>query len=61
MKPFTAVAVVVFAIVAALHLCRLLLGWQVTINGWPVPLWFSGCGFLAAGALAFLVWREHRG
>jgi hypothetical protein len=59
-KPFTLVAVVVFSLVALLQLMRFLLGWDITINGVPIPLWASGVAFVVATALAAAVWRERR-
>jgi hypothetical protein len=59
MKPFTLAAIVVFGLVALLHLLRLFLGWEVSFNGVIIPLWASVLGFLVAGALAFGLWREH--
>ncbi len=60
MKPFTRIAIVVFAVVSILHLARLILGWGVLINGVAIPLWLSGIGFVIAGALAAMLWRESR-
>jgi len=37
MKPFTTLAVVVFTLVAALHLLRIALGWEVIIQGTVIP------------------------
>ena len=59
-KPFTLVAVVVFSLVSLLQLLRLLLGWEITINGIAIPLWASGVAFVVAAALAAMVWREQR-
>ena len=59
-KPFTLVAVVVFSLVALLQLLRLLLGWDVAINGIAIPLWASGVAFVVAAGLAAMVWRERR-
>ena len=59
-KPFTLVAVVVFSLVSLLQLLRLLLGWDITINGITIPLWASGVAFLVAAGLAAMVWRERR-
>ena len=42
----------VFAIVAAGHLARLLLGWNVSIAGWTVPAWISIVGVCLPGALS---------
>jgi hypothetical protein len=61
MKPFTYIAVVVFALAALLHLLRLLFGWEATIAGLTVPIWLSLLGAVIAGGLAVMVWRESRG
>jgi hypothetical protein len=61
LKPFTKVAVAVFALVAALHLVRLLARWDVIVNGIAIPLWLSGAGLIVAAGLAIMVWREARG
>lgn len=59
-KPFTLVAVLVFFVVAVVHLLRLVFGWEVTINGLTVPLWASAPGFVIAAGLAVMLWRESR-
>jgi hypothetical protein len=60
MKPFTAIGAVVFAVVALLHLLRLLQGWEVTIDGVSVPDWVSVVGVVVPAALAVMLWREAR-
>ena len=60
MKPFTTTAVLVFSLVALLQVVRLVLGWEVTINGIHIPLWASAVAAVVAGTLAFTVWREAR-
>lgn len=59
-KPFTLLAVLVFAIVAVIHLLRLLFGWEVTISGAAVPLWASVLGIVIAAGLAAGLWWESR-
>jgi hypothetical protein len=59
-KPFTMIAVVVFALVALVHLLRLAFGWEATINGAAVPMWASGLGLVIAGGLAVMLWQESR-
>jgi hypothetical protein len=59
-KPFTMLAVLVFALVAFLHLLRLVFGWEVTFNGAVVPTWLSIAGLLIAGGLAVMLWQESR-
>ncbi|MBI2438618.1 MAG: hypothetical protein HYV36_07395 [Lentisphaerae bacterium] len=60
MKPFTAIAIVIFALVAILHLLRLCFGWEVAISGRVIPLWASIGGLIVAGALSCGLWRESR-
>ncbi len=59
-KPFTIIAIGVFAMVATLHVLRLLFGWEATFRGNIVPMWVSVVGVVIAGGLAFMVWRESR-
>jgi hypothetical protein len=61
MKPFTAITVVLFALISVAHLLRCILGWEVTLNGLVVPVWLSGVGFVIAAGLAVMLWREARG
>jgi len=58
MKPFTAIAVVVFSLVALLQLLRILSGWEITVNGIAIPIWSSVIAFVVAAALATMLWRE---
>jgi len=60
MKPFTSLAIVVFALVAVLQLTRFLEAWPVTIDGIDIPLWVSPIAAVVAAGLAFLLWRERR-
>ncbi|MBI2442064.1 MAG: hypothetical protein HYV35_11930 [Lentisphaerae bacterium] len=60
MKPFTTIAIVIFALVAILHLLRLCLGWEFTISGRVIPLWPSILGLIVAGTLSIGLWRESR-
>src|SRR5207245_3647777 len=56
-KPFTTFAIVVFSLVAVLHVLRLIFGWEVVINGLVMPMWVSVVGFLVAGGVAVMVRR----
>ena len=60
MKPYTTVAVIVFALVALLQLLRVALGWEVTVNGILVPVWASVIACVVAATLAFMLQREMR-
>ncbi|HTP48067.1 MAG TPA: hypothetical protein VMQ50_14230 [Casimicrobiaceae bacterium] len=61
MKPFTAIAVVLFTLIAILHLLRLFAGWEITAAGFVIPVWWSVIGLVIAGCLALMLWREARG
>lgn len=58
MKMSVTIAVVIFVIVAAAHLCRLVMGWDIVIAGYAVPMWVSIPGAIVPGALAYLLWHE---
>ncbi len=60
MKPFTTMTVVVLAIVAIVHLLRLILGWEVFINNVGIDNWVSVVGVIVAGGLAWGLWTEAR-
>ena len=59
-RPFTSFAAIIFAVIALVHLLRLIYGWAVTILGADVPTWTSVVGVVIAGALAAGLWWESR-
>jgi len=60
MKPFTTLAVVVFAMRCRRPFLRVAMGWTVTIDSLVIPIWASIVGGLIAAAFAFALWREAR-
>jgi len=50
---------IVFTIVAIAHLVRLIFGWEVLIDTWALPVWFSAV-FIFIGYLAFEAFRHHK-
>ena len=60
MKPVTTVAALIFAVVALVHLSRLVLHWSAVLGGWEVPMWISGFGCVVPALLSFLLLREAR-
>ena len=60
MKPFTSLACLLLGLVALLQLIRVVLGWEVVVNGFAVPLWVSVLAAIITGGLSLLVWRESR-
>jgi len=57
-KPFTTLAVVVFALVALLQLVRVSMGWVITVNGNTIPLWASVVVAVLAATLSVMLRRE---
>ncbi len=60
-KPVSTIAIVVFALVAFVHLHRLIFGWKVIVGDTVMPVWTSAAAAVIAGALALLLWFESRG
>ena len=50
----------VFFLIAALHLLRLLLGFEAIIGSWHVPLWVSWIAIAVSGYLAYTACRLRR-
>lgn len=59
-KPFTYIAALIFALIALVHLLRLIFGWVVTIVGADVPMWGSAVALVISGVLAAGLWWESR-
>jgi len=49
-----------FLIVAFLHLLRLIIGWEITMEGWPIPRWLNFIALLVTGYLAYEGFRLSR-
>ena len=56
-KTFNTLVGIVFVVVAALHLCRLLFRWEAVIGGWAVPTWVSGVALALSGYLALSAFK----
>ena len=60
MKPYTKIASVDFAVVALLHLVRVIFNSQVSIDGLDIPIWVSIVGFIIPLLLSIGLWRESK-
>jgi len=56
-RTYVLTAAILFALVAVLHVLRLVLQWDVMIDGHVVPMWASAVGVLVFGALSGLGFR----
>lgn len=52
MKNYLQLTGAIFAVVTAAHALRLLLQWQIVIDGWAVPMWLSWVAVFVAGVLS---------
>jgi hypothetical protein len=58
MRRYELVSGVLFSIIALAQLTRALLGWPVQVDGFNVPVWFSGVAFLITASLAVWAFRS---
>ena len=56
-RTYAVVSSIIFVLVALLQLLRLVMQWDVVIDGWHLPLWASLIAFLVAGFLSFAGFR----
>ena len=51
-KMYFLVCATVFFVVAAAHMTRGIMGWEIAIGGWSVPRWVSVPGLIVPGILS---------
>lgn len=51
----------VFALIALVHLLRLLLGWDMILGAFEAPQWVSIIAIIVAGGLAWWTWTASHG
>ena len=60
-KPFTWIASAIFAIMAIVHLYRLVRPFDVAIGSWSLPIWVSAVAAVITAVLSWMLCREARG
>ena len=60
MKPFTTLAILLLAIIALVHVYRLVRPFEVVVSGTVIPQWVSIVGAIIGGGLALMLWRESK-
>ncbi|WP_341632807.1 hypothetical protein [Sphingomonas agri] len=60
-RPFTWTASAIFALVALIHLYRMLTHFRVVIGSLVIPQWASILGFVIPAILSWMLCREARG
>jgi hypothetical protein len=58
MKRYETVSGLLFTIISLLQLTRTVLGWPARVDGFDIPVWWSGLAFLITGALAIWAFRS---
>jgi uncharacterized integral membrane protein len=56
-KKFHVIAGILFAVVALLHLSRVLFGWNFILGSWDAPYWINGLGAVVTGILSYVSFR----
>ena len=59
-RPFTTIAALIFALMALIHVYRLLTDFQIILGSHTIPMWVSYVGILVPGLLAVMLFREAR-
>ena len=59
-RPFTMIAAIIFALMALVHLYRLVTHSQIVLGSHPIPEWVSIIAMLITGLLAVMLYRESR-
>lgn len=60
MKPLTKIAAVLLALVALLHLARVILNLELKVGSTEIPMWVSVGGFIIPLILSIGLWRESK-
>jgi len=60
MKPFTKIASILLALVALLHLARVVLNLELIVGSFEIPMWVSIGGFIIPLILSIGLWKESK-
>ena len=60
MKPITTITTIFLGLLALMQFTRVVMVWDVSVNGMAIPVWISAIAFVIAGALALMLWKENR-
>ena len=60
-RPFTWIASAIFALMALVHVYRLLTHFQLIIGSPTIPMWVSYAGVIIPALLSWMLCREARG
>lgn len=58
MPRYELVSGIIFTFIALAQLTRTVLGWPAQVDGFTVPVWWSGVAFLITGTMAIWAFRS---
>ena len=60
-RPFTLIAAIIFALMALLHVYRLITHFQIIVGSHTIPMTVSWIALAVTGLLAVMLYKESRG
>ncbi|MCA0154453.1 hypothetical protein [Winogradskyella vincentii] len=60
MKPYTKIVAVLLAVVALLHLLRVVLNLELSVDNAEIPIWVSVLGFIIPAVLSYGLVKESQ-
>ena len=60
-RPFTWIALAIFALMAVIHLYRLYSHFQIVLGSHVIPMWVSYVAIVVTALLSWMLCREARG
>jgi hypothetical protein len=60
MRAYYQVSGTLFALIALVHVLRVVQSWPIDVAGWVMPMWVSVAAALVTGALAIWAFRAGR-
>jgi hypothetical protein len=60
-RPFTWIAATIFALMALVHIYRVLTNFQIVVGSHSIPMWVSYVGIIVTALLSWMLCREARG
>lgn len=60
-RPFTWIASGIFALMALVHIYRLVRPFEIVVCGCQIPQWVSAVAAVVCGGLSWMLCREARG
>ena len=60
-RPFTWIASGIFALMALVHIYRLIVHFQIIIGSHTIPMWVSYVAIVVTAGLSWMLCREARG